>query len=114
MMHRWFALAGFALALAFLTTLSNAGEKAGRTDNVPPKGFTALFNGTDLTGWQGLVPINKRKKMSKEQYEDAGLITIDPEAIRVTSKGRLFVRASGMVFDKYLGQPTTSTYSKLI
>lgn len=48
------------------------------------------------------------------QYEDAGLITIDPSAIRVTTKGRLFVRAVGMTFDKYLGQPTTSTYSKLI
>ncbi|MFZ3126734.1 MAG: oxygen-independent coproporphyrinogen III oxidase [Rhodoferax sp.] len=47
-------------------------------------------------------------------YEDAGLITIDPAAIRITPKGRLFVRASGMVFDSYLGQPTTSTYSKLI
>jgi oxygen-independent coproporphyrinogen-3 oxidase len=49
-----------------------------------------------------------------QPYEEAGLITIDPSGIRVTPKGRLFVRASGMVFDKYLGQPTTSTYSKLI
>ena len=47
-------------------------------------------------------------------YEDAGLITLDDAAIRVTPKGRLFVRASGMVFDRYLSQPTTSTYSKLI
>ena len=47
-------------------------------------------------------------------YEEAGLITVDASAIRVTPKGRLFVRASGMVFDKFLGQPTTSTYSKLI
>ena len=47
-------------------------------------------------------------------YEEAGLITIDPVAIRVTAKGRLFVRASGMVFDKYLGEPTSSTYSRLI
>ena len=47
-------------------------------------------------------------------YEEVGLITIDTTAIRVTAKGRLFVRASGMVFDKYLDQPTTSTYSKLI
>ncbi len=47
-------------------------------------------------------------------YEDAGLITISPDAIRVTTKGRLFVRASGMVFDKFLTLPTTSTYSKLI
>ena len=48
------------------------------------------------------------------QYEEAGLITIDPQAIRVTPKGRMFVRASGMVFDKYLTQPTTAAYSKLI
>lgn len=47
-------------------------------------------------------------------YEDAGLIIVDSSAIRVTPKGRLFVRASGMVFDKFLSQPTTSTYSKLI
>lgn len=48
------------------------------------------------------------------QYEDAGLIAIDPTAIRVTAKGRLFVRAVAMVFDKYLTRPTESTYSKLI
>ncbi len=47
-------------------------------------------------------------------YSDAELISIEPTAIRVTPKGRLFVRASAMVFDKYLGQPNASTYSKLI
>ncbi len=49
-----------------------------------------------------------------QQYADAGLITIEREAIRVTAQGRLFVRAVAMVFDHYLVQPTTSTYSKLI
>ena len=49
-----------------------------------------------------------------QPYEEAGLITLDGASIRVTPKGRMFVRASGMVFDKYLTQPTTSTYSKLI
>lgn len=49
-----------------------------------------------------------------QPYAEAGLITLDENAIRVTSKGRLFVRASAMVFDKYLTQPTSSTYSKLI
>jgi oxygen-independent coproporphyrinogen-3 oxidase len=48
------------------------------------------------------------------QYEQAGLIAISADAIRVTAKGRLFVRASAMVFDKYLGQPSVATYSKLI
>jgi oxygen-independent coproporphyrinogen-3 oxidase len=49
-----------------------------------------------------------------KQYQEAGLITIDARSIGVTRKGRLFVRASGMVFDKYLRQPNTSTFSKLI
>jgi len=49
-----------------------------------------------------------------QPYAEAGLITLDADAIRVTPKGRMFVRASGMVFDTYFGQPTTSTYSKLI
>lgn len=49
-----------------------------------------------------------------QPYQDAGLIHIGPDSIQVTPKGRLFVRASGMVFDKYLEQPTTSRYSKLI
>jgi oxygen-independent coproporphyrinogen-3 oxidase len=49
-----------------------------------------------------------------KQYEDAELIVVDPATIRVTPKGRMFVRAVGMTFDTYLTQPTTSTYSKLI
>jgi oxygen-independent coproporphyrinogen-3 oxidase len=49
-----------------------------------------------------------------EPFAQAGLIQIDDDAIRVTPKGRLFVRGVGMVFDAYLGQPTVSTYSKLI
>jgi oxygen-independent coproporphyrinogen-3 oxidase len=49
-----------------------------------------------------------------QEYEDAGLITIDPATIAVTAKGRFFVRAVGMTFDKYLMQSTAATYSKLI
>lgn len=48
------------------------------------------------------------------QYEEVGFITIDADAIRVTPKGRLFVRAVAMTFDKYLKKVTTATYSKLI
>jgi hypothetical protein len=37
-------------------------------DNTPPEGFTALFNGKDLTGWKGLVADPpKRAKMSAEE-----------------------------------------------
>lgn len=47
-------------------------------------------------------------------YSEAGLMTSDNSGITITPKGRLFVRAIGMVFDNYMGQPTVSTYSKLI
>lgn len=48
------------------------------------------------------------------QYEEVGFLTITPTTISVTPKGRLFVRAIAMVFDKYLKKITTATYSKLI
>jgi hypothetical protein len=41
-------------------------------DNVPPEGFTALFNGKDLTGWKGLVGNPKtRAEMSPEDLKAA-------------------------------------------
>lgn len=41
-------------------------------DNTPPEGFTALFNGTDLTGWKGLVADPpSRAKMTPEQLASA-------------------------------------------
>src|SRR3989304_1160066 len=36
-------------------------------DNTPPPGFKALFNGKDLTGWQGLVEIKERSKHTPEK-----------------------------------------------
>ena len=42
------------------TVRGDDASKAGPNDNKPPEGFTALFNGTDLTGWQGLVQLDKR------------------------------------------------------
>jgi hypothetical protein len=43
-----------------------------RGDNVPPAGFEALFNGTDLTGWKGLVANPpERAKMTPEQLAAA-------------------------------------------
>ena len=40
--------------------------------NTPPEGFSALFNGTDLSGWKGLVgdPV-KRARMSAEELAAA-------------------------------------------
>jgi hypothetical protein len=50
-MRQWFAILSLALGVAGVSQWSSAGEKG---DNTPPKGFEALFNGKDLTGWQGL------------------------------------------------------------
>lgn len=64
-MRQWFALTSLALVLGLAGTWTTADEKDVKDDpkdNTPPKGFKALFNGKDLTGWQGLVQINKRKK----------------------------------------------------
>jgi hypothetical protein len=46
-------------------------EKAGAKDNMPPPGFTALFNGKDLTNWQGLIELPARNKMDPEQRAEA-------------------------------------------
>jgi hypothetical protein len=39
--------------------------------NSPPEGFTALFNGKDLTGWKGLVELPQRKKLNPEELAKA-------------------------------------------
>src|SRR3546814_16067304 len=49
-----------------------------------------------------------------QTFTEADLMRLDDKGISITPKGRLFVRVIGMVFDKYLGQPTVSTYSKLL
>ena len=40
-----------SLALLVVTSLASAEEKL----NTPPEGYTALFNGKDLTNWKGLL-----------------------------------------------------------
>jgi hypothetical protein len=55
------------LALSLTLGLLAADDlTAGPQDNLPPPGFTALFNGKDLTGWQGLLELPQRKKLSAE------------------------------------------------
>jgi hypothetical protein len=57
------ATASCFLVVFGLATDSRAEEKL----NTPPEGFTALFNGKDLTGWRGLVTIKDRKTKSAEE-----------------------------------------------
>ncbi len=57
-----------AVCFLFVTMATARGDEPKRPDNTPPKGFTALFNGKDLTGWKGLIGNPKtRAKMSPEK-----------------------------------------------
>jgi oxygen-independent coproporphyrinogen III oxidase len=48
-------------------------------------------------------------------FEDAGLLQIEPEQIRILPRGRLLVRGIAMVFDRYLrDDQTRARYSKVI
>ena len=49
------------------------GNGASASDNTPPEGFVALFNGRDLTGWQGLVgnPKTRASETSDEKRAQA-------------------------------------------
>jgi len=53
----------FLFLIPFLATAASAAPR----DNVPPRGFTALFNGRNLTNWQGLIELPERAKLSPEQ-----------------------------------------------
>jgi len=60
------------LAILGVTTCGiSADDKKPAKDNTPPSGFTALFNGKDLTNWQGLIELPKRNKLSGDELAKA-------------------------------------------
>lgn len=59
-MSRLALAAGFAIFAA-------AAPSARSDDNKPPEGFIALFNGKDLTGWQGNIDMKQRATLPKEK-----------------------------------------------
>ena len=61
------AIVPLTLLLSLACPAAAYEDRAGPKDNVPPPGFTALFNGKDLTNWQGLIELPKRQKMSPQQ-----------------------------------------------
>src|SRR5260370_1579593 len=68
-MHRILFLA--AIVLAFAAMPSRSADTKSQKDNTPPEGFTALFNGKDLTNWKGLVELPQRTKLSPEELTKA-------------------------------------------
>lgn len=65
------AVRGLLIASLAVVLLGNSGTADETKDNVPPRGFTALFNGKDLSGWQGLIELPRRDKMSPGEREKA-------------------------------------------
>jgi oxygen-independent coproporphyrinogen III oxidase len=72
------------------------------------------FNAINSTYHIDFIEYFKDELKQLKLYQDAEFIKIDNSSITVTRKGRMFVRAIGMVFDKYLQQATSAQYSKLI
>jgi hypothetical protein len=67
-----FAVAAFIFVSLWYTAASTAAEQA---LNKPPKGFVALFNGKDLTGWKGLLKRpydnpSRRAKLSPDKLKE--------------------------------------------
>lgn len=64
------------VAMIVLGRAAVAPCRAVAADNTPPPGFTALFNGKDLTGWKGLLkpPLDnplRRAELSPQQLAEA-------------------------------------------
>lgn len=64
-----FMTASVLALLASLAAIGGAGDK--QRDNTPPPGFTALFDGTDLKGWQGAIDVRQRQKLSGDALAQA-------------------------------------------
>jgi hypothetical protein len=77
-MKRGLSLAALVAALALAGPGTGADDKKEPAkDNTPPKGFTALFNGKDLDGWQGAIRIDERLKLKGEALAKAQKETND-------------------------------------
>jgi hypothetical protein len=60
-------------ALAIVAALLVAATVTAQEDNKPPKGFVALFNGKDLSGWHGMKTMDPRKMPAADSEEYAAL-----------------------------------------
>jgi Domain of Unknown Function (DUF1080) len=80
-MHHAFARALLHRGLLLAAALAVAASAASAAESQPPKGFTALFNGKDLTGWHGMpdfdptklaaMPEDQRKAQIEKWTDDA-------------------------------------------
>src|SRR5206468_4181147 len=57
----------FAAATAAFLAAGAAPRADDTALNQPPPGYTLLFNGKDLTNWQGLIDVKQRASLTPEQ-----------------------------------------------
>lgn len=76
-MHR-----SLRLALV-LSLVVSGGSWARAADNVPPEGFTALFNGKDLSGWHGMGTFDPYKLAAMTDAERAEKRAKDLEDLKM-------------------------------
>lgn len=71
-----------ARLLAAVSLFILAGTAGAKTLNQPPKGFTALFNGKDLTGWKGLLkgPYDNPEKRAELKPERLAELQAEADA----------------------------------
>jgi hypothetical protein len=67
--------------VAWAVVWSAVGVCAEPTLNVPPKGYRALFNGKDLTGWRGMGTDNPYKLAAKSTDEQAAFFAKNQPAL---------------------------------
>src|SRR5262249_39435667 len=80
-MRNTFPCSRLALSLLAFTALAAVVFRSDAAEPQPPKGFTALFNGKDLSGWHGMphfdpyklaaMPEAERKEQIEKWTEDS-------------------------------------------
>src|SRR5438552_11330385 len=64
------------LTLLVLIALAVAAAAAPAADPAPPKGFTALFNRKDLTGWHGMPHFDPYKRAAMPEADRQILLSM--------------------------------------
>jgi hypothetical protein len=70
------------LSFGVLAATFDATRSPAQENNQPPQGFTALFNGEDLTGWHGMGHFDPRKLAAMSNDERAAKHAADLEDAR--------------------------------
>ena len=75
-----------------------------------PLDFAAFGTAWEIDFAQYFAPELERL----QSYQALDLLQMDAQGLRITPRGRMFVRAMAMEFDAFLHQATHATYSRLI